>query len=447
MKKNIFLLATAAIAFIGCSDNEVIKNDLRNNTEGDAITFSSYAQPVTKAENSTQTEVWNFFTHHSTFQVWGFKNTAAIDKPVFNGEKVTVAEPTTGNYEYTNEVTRFWDKAATKYEFYAAAPQFALDNTDKWTFVAPSNSSTQADGYFTTKSSLNGANLQETTPSVDLYNTFKSAVNSKSDYDKLIASPCPWTEIGSTVQLHFNHILSKLNVSIKKSKDLADWTVKIKSFEVHNLYKEGTFDEHLAAADETAKIARWGDTQTNRALVYYAKAANDGWVLSNVEDGTGDNGKYLYIIESLAIPQNAGYQVIALDGNARDAVYYTREEYNTNNSTNYTTDEAYEGAVGAADRTKVAAIAAVDGTSEPYFKINYTLTSGDFTEEYTAYYNLAAAFGMDGTNVNNVDKTKITFNEGWQNTLKVLIKPDKIEFTADIYEWEDTNPDGSVEVK
>ena len=294
---------------------------------------------------------------------------------------------------------------------------------------------------------MNGANLQEVTPSVSLYNTFKSAVNSKSDYDKLIASPCPWTQIGQTVQLHFNHILSKLNVSIMKSKDLADWTVKIKSFEIHNLYKQGSFDEHLATADGTAKIARWGTTQTNRALVYYAKASAEGWVLANVEEGTGDNGKYLYIIESLAIPQNAGYQVIALDGNARDAVYYTREEYNSINSTTYETDADYEADVTSANRTKVAAIAAVDENSEPYFKINYTLTNGDFTEEYTAYYNLAAAFGMDGTNDNNVDKTKIAFNEGWQNTLKVLIKPDKIEFTADIYEWADTDPDGSVIVK
>ena len=335
MRKFLFLLATAAITLIGCSDNEVIKNDLRNNTEGDAITFSSYTQPVTKAENSTQTLTWDFFTHHTTFQVWGFKNTAAINKPVFDGQKVTVTG-TTGNYTYTNEVTRFWDKAATKYEFYAAAPQFASDNADKWTFTAPSNSSTQADGYFTTSSSLNGANLQETTPSVDLYNTFKSAVNSKSDYDKLIASPCPWTEIGSTVQLHFNHILSKLNVSIKKSSDLSDWTVKIKSFEVRNLYKNGDFDESDAIANQTAMTDRW-DNQSDRTLVYAAKADANGWELSNVEGGSGDNGKYLYIIESLAIPQEISFQTLRKDGATTPEVYYADvNEYNTAKSTSLT---------------------------------------------------------------------------------------------------------------
>lgn len=444
MRKYLFLLATSAIALIGCGDNGILKNDVIGDNEGNAITFTSYTQPATKAENSSKTDTWYFFSHHTTFQVWGFKNTAAINKPVFDGNLVTVAEGTTsGTYTYTNEVTRFWDKAATKYEFYAAAPQFASENADKWIFVVPSNATTQADGYFTTSSNLNGANLQEVTPSVDLYNSFKSAVNSKQDYDKLIASPCPWTQIGQTVELHFNHILSKLNVSIKKSSDLSDWTVKIKSFEVHNLYKQGTFDEHLSAADGTAKIARWGSTQTNRALVYSSKADASGWTLSNVEGGTGDVGKYLYIIESLVIPQNAGYQVVALDGQSRAAEYYTREEYNTANNTQFADDAAYNEGTTEEQRTKVAAIAAAGATSEPYFIINYTLTSGDFTEEYTAYYNLAAAFGMDGT----TGKEAIAFSEGWQNTLNVLIKPDKIDFTADIYQWADVTPEGTVDVK
>lgn len=444
MRKFLFLLATAAITLIGCSDNEVIKNDLRNNTEGDAITFSSYTQPVTKAENSTQTLTWDFFTHHTTFQVWGFKNTAAINKPVFDGQKVTVTG-TTGNYTYTNEVTRFWDKAATKYEFYAAAPQFASDNADKWTFTAPSNSSTQADGYFTTSSSLNGANLQETTPSVDLYNTFKSAVNSKSDYDKLIASPCPWTEIGSTVQLHFNHILSKLNVSIKKSSDLSDWTVKIKSFEVRNLYKKGDFDESDSIANQTAMTDRW-DNQSDRTLVYAAKADANGWELSNVEGGSGDNGKYLYIIESLAIPQEISFQTLRKDGATTPEVYYADvNEYNTAKSTSLTSAQFDE--LNPAEKIKTPKVM-VTTTDHPYFVINYTMTKDDFTEELTAYYNLAAAFGAvaQDDNTTTEDERVVAFNEGWQNTLNILIKPDKIEFTADIYQWA-TGATNSFDVK
>ena len=99
MKKNIFTLAITAIALIGCAENDIVKNDVNEGNEGTAITFSSYTQPVTKAENSSQTSVWDFFTHHTTFQVWGFKNTAEISKPVFNGEKVTVSEPSTGCHQ------------------------------------------------------------------------------------------------------------------------------------------------------------------------------------------------------------------------------------------------------------------------------------------------------------------------------------------------------------
>ena len=400
--KKFLLLAIIAITAVSCSSNDPVKDF--NKSEGDAIQFESYAQTLTRAENSTNNDVWVFFNHHGNFQIWGYKNTAANNKPVFDGDYVTVTAGTTsGTYNYTNSTVRFWDKAATKYEFYAAAPY--VENM--WTFTAPSNND-QNNGTLATTSTLTGTNLQFTSPSKDLQNSFKSAAG---DVDKMIASPCPWTQIGSTVNLHFNHILSKMNISIRKAESLKEWKVTLKSFNVYNMKGTGSFNEGAATATTSGSIVRWNNDQsTPSGSVTYTSISN--WEIANGV-GVTNNTDYKYIIESLVIPQNVSWEALATDGKAR-----------TTPSINAATD-----------------------TSAPYFVIEYTLQhdenndgdyedEDDFSEDYKAYYNLAAAFGMDGT----TGKTLIPFNEGWQNTLNITIQPDEINFDADVYQWAEYFP-------
>ena len=120
MKKYLLLLATAAIV-ASCSDMDSIK-DIQNGND-EAISFETFTSKQTRAtENSTENYDWAFLDHHTTFQVWGFKNTSST--AVFDGDVVTVDEatsPATG-YTYTYSPIRYWDLAATKYEYYAAAP-------------------------------------------------------------------------------------------------------------------------------------------------------------------------------------------------------------------------------------------------------------------------------------------------------------------------------------
>ena len=320
---------------------------------------------------------------------------------MFNGNFVTVAEgSTSGTYTYTNSTIRFWDKSATKYEFYAAAPYAE----NMWTFTAPTNND-QDNGILGTTSTLVGTNLQLSAPSKDLQNTFKAG----SDIDKMIADPCHWTAIGTVVDLHFNHILSKLNISIKKAESLKDWKVTLKSFNVYNLKATGTFSESTAASTSGTTV-RWAIPNNSGAVTY---TSIQNWEIAN-GIGVDNNADYKFIIESLVIPQNANYEALALDGKAR---------------------------------TTPSTINAASTSSAPYFVIEYTLQNDensdddfddedDFSEDYKAYYNLAAAFGMDGS----TNKTAIPFNEGWQNTLNILINPDAIEFTADVYQWAEKFP-------
>ena len=422
MKKNILIIAATALIFAACGDVDSLKKDIQNGND-EAINFASFSQPATRAENSSvNTPTWQFFTHHTTFQVWGYKNTNKT--AVFSGDEVTVAQANS-TYTYTYSPVRYWDKAATTYQFYAAAPS----NAD-WHFNGVSNDDNQDQtaGYFTTTSTIGGDNLMSASPATALSNTFKG----KTDIDKLIAEPCEVkkAKFSQDVQLNFIHILSKLNVSIKKHETkLANQTVTLKSFEVVNLYNKGSFDEHTSVSNLAAgSNARWTKANDAASVTYSSKT---NWEIPTTKT---------YIIESLVIPQDALVETVALDGEQHAAVLYENYlEYNDAKDPDVADAAAFD-ALSEAEKTKEEAIAAVGNNSKPYFKIVYTIQEGDKTpEEFTAFYNLATAFKGTAT-----EATTLKFNEGWQNTLNITIEPDEINFCADVYEWATTEKNLTV---
>jgi len=459
MKKNLFIIAATALVLASCGDVDTFKNDIQNGNEDEAINFASFTQKATRAtENSGANYNWVFLTHHANFAVWGYKNTEIT--AVFNEDAVT-AGGTSPDYTFTYSPKRYWDKSATTYYFYAAAPATA----SMWTFNGVTNDENQdqSAGYFTTSSTLTGTNLQLETPRTDLYDTFKN----KTDVDKLIAAPCVVNkaQFSQTVQFNFIHILSKLNITVRKDPaKLASQTVKLVSFEVENLKATGDFDEHLHAANTAGSNDRW-DNQSG-AVTYAAK--------TNWEITTDAN----YIIESLVIPQDADYELVHLDGKAhaaQPAVYYadlaeynaahstaqltaekyaalttanqTREGYNTATGENIATDEEFdallatlikEAAVPAINAVTKYASANAAAASAPYFKIVYTIQDGaNSAEQFTAYYNLATVFN---------EATSLAFNEGWQNTLNITISPDEINFCANVAEWSTNTADPALTI-
>lgn len=441
MKKYLFIIATATI-FASCAGNDTFKKDIQNNT--DAISFTSYTDKQTRAtENSDAQYKWHFFNHHETFQVWGYKNTSAT--AVFDGDVVTVTEnsanvdgiaATANSYTYTYSPLRFWDKAASMYEYYAAAPS----GTDGgWTFVSTgitaANITTEAGqnkGYFTTSSTLTPANLS--TASNLVYTTsFKGS----GDIDKLIAeqSTVPYANFKSEVNLLFMHILSRLNVTIKADENLVapasdvnKQKIVMTSLKVKNLNAFGKFSEATAPV-ATGTIARWSEWGTPKD---YTAVAN-----------TELTKDAQWVLQSLVIPQNAAYEAVALDGKAHDAIaavlYADVNEYNAAKKTSLTASEF--DALTDAQKIKTpgaSSVAAVSTSSKPYLVLTYTIqqthdgsgtaiASPEEPETFVVYYNLANAFALNEGN--------LAFNEGWQNTLNITIKPDVIEFCADVAEW------------
>ena len=469
MKKYLFILATAAIV-VSCSDQDTFKKDIQAG-DGEAISFESFTSKQTRAENSDATYDWDLFDHHTTFEVWGFKNNSETE--VFKQDVVTVAE-TTGNYTYTYSPLRYWDKAAAMYEFYAAAPS---GNKGNWTFernnlVAAeiTDANKRNIGYFTTSSTLNGTNITVTT-GADKYkyvNSFKSTEDN-ADIDKLIAAPKAVAKNGfnQVIQLDFIHILSRLNVTIKKAATLDGTTITnstslantqkviLKDLKVVNLKEAGSFDEHKTLV-ATGTNTRWdAENASGRTTPFiYRSVANPTASTPTTYEVTSSEA---YVLQSLVIPQTAAFANVALDGNHYAEIaagsYATVDQYNLDHEPDITQTEF--NALSDAEK----AIAAVPEmiainknedalTDAPYLKITYTIkqmtdaSGADISltsteEEFTAYFNLAAAFGMDGT----TGKTAIAFNEGWQNTLNITIQPAEIQFCAKVAEWSEVEKD------
>ena len=74
-------------------------------------------------------------------------------------------------------------------------------------------------------------------------------------------------------------------------------------------------------------------------------------------------------------------------------------------------------------------------------------TNANVVEEFTQYYNLAAAFGKNlSTATGSPSVNQVPFNEGWMNNLIITINPVSINFDAEVIEWQPTTPDAEVDV-
>jgi hypothetical protein len=392
MKKSYLMIAAAAALFAACSSNE-IKNDLKEFGES-AIGFTSYAGTQTRGadNNKDASTLWDLENHHTTFDVWSWKyfNGAWVSTAVYNKGTVSYAAS-----KWTASPLKFWDKSAEKYYFYAAAP-----SDEKWTLNNHGTATVFDDDYLTYANfKLTGTNIAST--------SYTQSFTSVADVDLMIAenkevaraaynktSPDDVNEI-------FDHILSRLNVTIalKDGGDLAtnNAVVKVTSFAITgvNLKNKGSFNEGADLGTdvlENGTIKRWNSLTTDGTYNL------TGYDISS----TALTTSALYIAQYLIIPQAITSEVLDRANGMKDT-----------------------------DANEVGDQAA----AHPYFKLDYTIND----EPYTSYYNLANAFGKAA------DAT-LAFNEGWANTLNILIDADIITFDPQVYEWTNANnPNVTIE--
>jgi hypothetical protein len=379
MKKSLYIVAVASI-MAACS-NQSMMDDIKS--ESAEISFETFAEKQTRAENSGMTSTSNLEGHHTTFKVWGAKVADNTHQAVYAASSPGVV--TYSNDKWTADPIKYWDKTATNYYFYAAAP-----SSPSWA-LAFTSSSDMSDATITLANyKLTGVNVR-TAASSTATDSWKT--NGGADLDLMIASPCPVARTAynkatpEKVNLQFNHILSRLNVLVKKGSNIQNSVVSLIELKVYGMNNKGSFNEKpsgLTTAQLAAgTIARWATptvdgTYTPSAIALTATTKDNG-VTTTAQ----------YVLETLIMPQNVTFEDIDASGSSNETQAYVYIKYS------------------------------IDG------------------EEFYGYYNLAAAFNAtaDDATTNDVDESKVPFNEGWQNNLTITINPAEIEFDAEVFDW------------
>lgn len=393
MKKNYFMLAATTMMLAACAQTDVV-NDIPE-PQQQAISFETFANKQTRAENSSAAYGQNNLSnHHTSFYVWASKQVTDNTQSPASTKYVSVYaydNPGTVSYDnstWTASPLKYWDKTATSYEFYAAAPAVQNTTTSAYGWVATNTNG--ASGYLTFNNFVLKGEDKDNLASVtqgndswkDLIKTDANGTVTPNDIDLMIAAPCNVpkanynTTAPSAVNLDFIHILSRLNINVQAAASSP--TIKLTGLEVHGLKNKGTFNENTTLINNatlaTGTHQRWGT------------ATLDGTYTLAAHLGTGSNGlphqSFIATHKYLIIPQT----------------------------------------VTATDKFVNMPSAP---SSEAYLKINYTV--GETNEPFEAYYSLATAFGVE----------TLSFNEGWQNTLNITISPVAITFTADAAVWAD----------
>jgi hypothetical protein len=416
MRKYSFFLAAAALVFVGCASDE-LRSDVQD--EQIEIGFSTITNKQTRAENSTADINGNLETYNNTFKVWGYKVVSGTETPVlgaveganntytYPGQLVehkdadgTANPAVTEGWYYTP--VRFWDKSASVYKFYAASP-----SRDDWSWDSSTKKVSIANFSITGYNSVTG------TPATAIVSN-KVLTAALTTEDLMISTDIEDHKnfTNTPVNLSFNHILSRLNIGVRKATILDDYTVYLKSVKVFNMKSNGSFDESLASGTtlSAGTVARWTAASapaTFTSGVGYENASG----LEITSTATTENTYYQYVYEGLAIPQSVAYKKTVLVND--DVTGLAADSYIYLNGSNAT------------------------ATSAPYIVIEYEIGKTEnnvYTkhDSYKYYYNLADVFNADAT-------TAVDFCEGWQNTLKITLAPAAINFDADVYEWATKN--------
>lgn len=416
MKKNYLFLAAATTLFAACVQTDVV-TDIPE-PQQQAISFETFVNKATRgAENSTETSNLALNDHHETFKVWASKTLA-------NEEQVEVYNNNTVTYYTTTETwiadpLKYWDKAASAYYFYAAAPA-----NINWTCSSYYNEIFKFNEGFLGLSNytLKGTSNDNLASKTSTNDSWKDLTNA-TDKDLMIAE---WTNayyleglkpgddgnFDYTVHFNFYHILSRLNINVKATTDAIITTtgegenlvrtttyspdIKLTALDVVRLKNKGSFTEMKITTttnEETnEEITTVTDFENLSAGTHqrWGTATLDGTYTLSAHLGTGTNEL------QLTSTAQATHQYLIIPQ------LVSNEDAYANKGTAPTTDA--------------------------YIKINYTVNG----EPFEAYYSLAKAFGI-------AKDATLAFNEGWQNTLNITISPNVIEFSAAATKWADKN--------
>lgn len=286
--KKIYFLAAAALVFAACSNENVIDTPMSQ----DAIGFNTFKTNATRAaENSGATVSTGLEAFHDNFVVYGNKVIGTDTTWVFDNQQVNYGT------DWTYSPIRYWDKSATNYNFYAAAPKAG------WSFDKDTHK------YSYSNLELTGAGVDTIVTTIDAQQVF-------GDYDLMISHDEEGydTYTSAAVNLEFDHILTRINIGVNKADDLDTIIFTLNEVKLYNLYKSGNFDESAAVANTAGSLDRWTPSDKFTSGVGFASDS----VLTET---------MTYYYQDLFIPQTAEYDSIPLDGSSNGTYPYINIKY------------------------------------------------------------------------------------------------------------------------
>lgn len=248
MKKTLFFLAAAALV-ASCTSNEKIGDN-----ESGVIGFTkSYVENSTKAINKGAYTTANFETVGNTFGVFGYKTTATqTNAQVFNDKEVEYRDGQTATYydgatDWVYDGLVYWDKAATKYSFFAYAPH--QDDFNGKVSLASGDATT-----------FKIADFKQATSQADMIDLMKDMASQKEVTGANIGS--------NDVSFTFGHILSNINVVMSITEPLkndeTDNPVSVISVVLGKISMDGDY-EYVAASGDYAWTLAATPTQADFA--------------------------------------------------------------------------------------------------------------------------------------------------------------------------------------
>ena len=369
--KKLMIFAVAAIALVACS-KEFDTNKSASN--GTAIGFGTWAEQLTKARATGTTS----FVANDEFEVYGTKTVSSAKQVVFHDVDVKFDG---ANWDYAPH--RFWDPAASQYDFYAVMPKNIL--------AAEANEGDYAKTGLFTSSSI----------------TFDDPT--ANDNDILVADhklcegsgdSAPYSystfQSGTKVQLSFNHVATGVDLKVKQDNNLGDAVVKVTALSLLNISNVGTFE--VTAYSTDVPTVDWTDAASS-------------------------------VLETVA--SSGEYKILDPADDADDVTVAGKTTYTSNTASGTT------GTPATLFENYVFMPQDLDAAVQK-IKISYTVQVG--TEAPNVYTDILIPIAnFQQTDTDNNSGTKIA---SWEPKTKyiytITIGANVIEFTATVKDWATT---------
>lgn len=326
----LMVLVAGAMVMASCSDTTKLKSDLPQSNQTEKIGFATYTEKATRADDEKNSV--NLYDFYEAFDVYAWKTASGTVQEVFNHTPVEHFDQnsTAGTYVYASDFSklalewgdnwatavnlhgwfyqevRYWDKLATKYNFYAIAPYQET----------PKPALSIADGDANIKiGATDDLYKVSTEKNLAIVNGKVSQGKKYFGFNKDYMLAEHVTTRNQLVTLDFHHILTKLNVKIT----LTDGYKGTQPFTIKELDIVGLEDEAYFEYNTSMNTNGW----TTKAGSTYNLTDTTDYILKNVPDSITDKTEYsgYYWFQTLIFPQTLTCDTINAQITAPDSKY------------------------------------------------------------------------------------------------------------------------------